>query len=100
MRKITKQSVAAFFAGVEFKGGNMKVATTEAGSIMYLHGHPIAVRENGSLVISDCGYQTNTTKERLNGVLQHIGAGGISQKAFVWYLNGNEMESNKYVKIF
>ena len=38
------------------------------------------------LSISNAGWQSNTTKERLNG-LPNV---GIYQKNWQWYLNGNE----------
>jgi hypothetical protein len=58
-----------------------------------LHGNEIAYRYNDperTLSITDAGWQTNTTKERLNGIPNvHI-----HQKDWVWYLNGEEWNGN------
>jgi len=53
--------------------------------IYHLWGHPIATLDVVSHVlnVSDCGYRTFTTKERINGLLP---SGKIYQKDFVWYV--------------
>jgi len=52
-----------------------------------LHGNTIAtIDEMNMLSISNAGWESNTTKERLNG-LPNV---RINQKKFQWYLNGNE----------
>jgi len=86
MRKITQESVSAFLDGKPFKKGNMEVEISERHNIKFLmlHGHTIAIMENGKLRISNCGWKTKTTKERLNGLPDvHI-----QQKKGLWYLNG------------
>jgi hypothetical protein len=105
MRKITVSAVSAFFAGVPFSSGNTTVIIQDAtgDASMLLHGHTIAVRYpiTGHIHISDGGWQTHTTKERLNGILEHVGITGackIGQKDFVWYWKeGNiPFESNTF----
>ena len=89
MRKITKESVNAFNNSVKFKKGNMEVEVLPNVTIMKLHGNSIAYRYNDpqrTLSITNCGWQSNTTKERLNA----IDGVYIYQKNYVWYLNGNE----------
>ena len=107
MRKITKQAVAAFNNGIPFKQGNTEVlhrAMTKDGQypkgdrfvVMELHGNEIARRDSatGQVEISNAGWESNTTKERLNG----LGA-GIHQSNFVWYKDGEKFPSNQWVKL-
>ena len=90
MRKITQESISAFLDGKPFKKGNMEVIINDHGKYYVLHGHPIAIMENGKLRISACGWKTNTTKERLNGLPDvHI-----QQKKGLWYLNGCYWDGN------
>jgi len=105
MRKITANAVSAFFAGVPFSSGNTTVSIRDAtgDAYMILHGHTIAVRypTTGHIHISDAGWQTTTTKERLNGILEHVGITGackIGQKDFAWYWKEDNIpfESNTF----
>lgn len=87
MRKITEESVRAFMNGESFKKANMNVEVLPNVTILKLHGNSIAYRYNDperTLSITNCGWFSNTTKERLNG----IDGVSISQKKGVWYLNG------------
>ena len=105
MRKITANAVSAFFTGVPFSSGNTVVTVSSSlqCTSMLLHGHTIAVHypTTGHTHISDAGWQTNTTKERLNGILEHVGVTGackIGQKDFAWYWKENNIpfESNTF----
>ena len=76
MRQITKESINAFMSGKEFKKTNIKY-----------HNNAIAYKYNdpkNTISITNSGWLTNTTKERLNGIPNV----SIQQKNFVWYLNG------------
>ena len=85
MRKITADAIRAFRNRQTFKRGNTQVKVDETGSYLYLHGNMIAeFNANDGLWINDGGWQSNTTKERLNG-LPNV---SIHQKDFQWYLNG------------
>jgi len=96
MRKITKEAVNAFNNGTNYSNSNTRVDVHKwDGSIavaMYLHGNLIAERFNstGLLRITNCGWFSNTTKERLNA----IDGVHIVQKKGVWYLNGNEWDGS------
>lgn len=92
MRKITKQSIEAFKNDTSFRGQNMKVEIRNGETFMYYHNNMIAHKHEGGkkLFISTCGWESNTTKERLNGLLLMYGKDRISQKNFVWYL-GTEL---------
>ena len=96
MRKITSESIRAFLDGKPFKKANMEVQVSDKHDIKFLmlHGHTIAIMEKGKLRISACGWLTNTTKERLNGLPDvHI-----QQKKGLWYLNDKYWDG-KLIKI-
>jgi hypothetical protein len=89
MKKITSEAVSAFMEARSFRKSNMTIEVQPNVTIMRLYGHPIAYRYNDperTLSISNCGWFTNTTKERLNA-LPNV---RIHQRNFQWYLNGKE----------
>ena len=93
MRQITKQSIAAFLNGEKFSKQNMLVEVLPNVTILKLHGNAIAYLYNDpqkTLSITNAGWQSNTTKERLNA-LPNV---SIQQKNYVWYLNGKEWNGN------
>ena len=50
--------------------------------------------------ISDCGWQTVTTKSRLNALLgAFTGRGGITQSRYVWTINGVSWEGSARIGI-
>jgi len=86
-RKITNESVDKFLSRETFKKSNMEVDQCYGQFRLKLHGNVIAVLDEFNMLsISNAGWQSNTTKERLNG-LPNV---GIYQKRGQWYLNGNE----------
>ena len=91
MRKITQQAVAAFNNAESFKSGNTKVIVKPNVTVLLLFNNEIAYRYNDPeriLSITNAGWESNTTKERLNG----LDGVSIQQKAGIWYLNGKEWE--------
>ena len=61
-------------------------------SIVFLHGHRIATFDHNlkAVKISSCGWQTVTTKSRLNAILSEVKYGcSVFQKQFDWYLSTN-----------
>jgi hypothetical protein len=85
MRKITQDAIRAFRNRQTFKRGNTEVKVFDNSAAIYLHGNMLAEYvADGGLWINDGGWQSNTTKERLNG-LPNV---SIQQKNFQWYLNG------------
>ena len=87
MRKITKESVQAFMDRKKFNKGNMSVEVDTDVTKLKLHGNTIATIDAlGVLSVSNAGWASNTTKERLNG-LPNV---HVQQKNWNWYLNGNE----------
>jgi len=93
MRKITKESINAFLNAKKFSKQNMAVEVLPNVTILKLHGNSIAYLYNDpnkTLSIQNCGWFSNTTKERLNA-LPNV---HIQQKNFIWYLNGEEWNGN------
>lgn len=89
MRKITKQAIENFYNAKTFKSDNTNVIVKENVTILKLYNTEIAYLYNDpekTLSITNGGYKTNTTKERLNA----LNGVSIKQKMDVWYLNGNE----------
>lgn len=86
MRKVTSQIVSAFYAGDKRTVGN----TMTDGNAIYLHGNKIAEKREDGIYISNAGWSTVTTKERLNG-LRGV---SISQKNWEWFLNGEAWDGS------
>ena len=87
MRKITSEAVDKFLSKTPFRKSNMSVEESYGVYKLKLHGNTIAtIDELGVLSVSNAGWASNTTKERLNG-LPNV---RIHQKNWNWYLNGNQ----------
>jgi hypothetical protein len=87
MRKITSEAVDKFLSKTPFKKSNMQVEQVGSTFRLKLHNNTIAsIDEFNMLSISNAGWSSNTTKERLNG-LPHV---RIHQRNWNWYLNGVE----------
>lgn len=104
MRQITKESINAFLDNKDFKKSNTTVVATGNITMLYLHGNQIAKRNpiTEEIEINNCGWQSNTTKERLNGIFDCLDRyqDGIYQKNFKWYwMDGKEFKSNIWHKI-
>jgi hypothetical protein len=89
MRKIESQMNAAISKGIDWKSANTEVANIDGVSFVFLHGNKIAEVGDGFLRLFDGGYQSNTTKSRLNAILQGHGLPGESvfQKQWTWFVN-------------
>ena len=69
MRKITKESIKAFCNREPFKKSNMIVEIIEGVTKLKLHNNTIAkLDENNELFITTAGWNSVTTRERLNGL--------------------------------
>jgi len=94
MRKITQEATKAFYGGYSFRKDNTEVIINDNARLFYLHGNCIAKKVLGDgLYINHCGWQTNTAKERLNGILAAYRSAWIYQKDFVWYIVKDEKET-------
>ena len=94
MRKIERQMNFALSNKTNWSGSNTTVTYNDSTncSSVYLHGHQIATLDHNSnaLKLSSCGYQTNTTKSRLNAILDEIDYGcRVFQKQFDWFVSYN-----------
>jgi hypothetical protein len=90
MRKIETLMNAAIANRQDWAMDNTRVEY-EAGnciSRVYLYGHKIAEVGDNWVRLYDGGYQSATTKSRLNAILQEHGIAGegVFQKAHQWFL--------------
>ena len=59
-------------------------------SSIYLHGHQIATFDHNlkAVKLSSCGYETVTTKSRLNAILEECMCGAkVYQRKFEWFFS-------------
>jgi hypothetical protein len=87
MKKITEKSIDAFLNAKPFRRDNTEVVVLPNVTILKLFGNEIAYLYNDperTLSITNRGWFTDTTKERLNGIPRV----SISQQKGKWYLNG------------
>ena len=86
MRKIEQQMNKAILNREDFRKDNTEVITISDCSFVYLHGNHIAT-VGDTLDICDAGWQTVTTKSRLNALLNEFAEGCyLFQKNFDWFL--------------
>ena len=113
MRKIEREMIQAIVDNKDFSKANTRVEVEKAWNQVYrfnvyLHGHKIAVYyPNGmQLHLNNCGYETNTTKSRLNVLIDFVFGGygyGIFQHNFNWYMlrdgRQSEFPCNQWVAV-
>ena len=89
MRKIERQMNAAITDGKDWKLANTEVITCSNVSDVFLHGNLIARIGETWIELFDGGWQSNTTKSRLNAILSEHGIPGESvfQKNFQWFVS-------------
>ena len=89
MRKIERQMNQAIRSGNNFTSSNTAVRhgfDNEAD--VYLHGNHIATVKSNSIIIKDGGWQSNTTKSRLNALLDEFSYGmRVFQKNYEWFVS-------------
>ena len=88
MRKIESQMNAAITAKSDWKSGNTEVHFCDGVSFVFLHGNKIAEVGDNFVRLFDGGFQSTTTKSRLNAILQEHGLPGecVFQKNWTWFL--------------
>ena len=95
MRKIEAQMCAAVQSSKDWKSANTEVVSQQNGvSIVYLHGNKIAEIGDDFLQIFDGGWQTTTTKSRLNALINRFCNGatdGVHQHKFEWFIRDNNV---------
>ena len=97
MRKIESQMCAAVQSNKDWKSGNTSVHfDSETGvSVVRLHGNKIAEVSDNDMTIFDGGWQSNTTKSRLNSLINafcNAATDGVYQRNFQWYVSDNGVE--------
>ena len=72
----------------DWKLANTEVVSVDGVSFVYLHGNKIAEVGENFLRLFDGGWQSVTTKSRLNAILREHGLPGenIFQKKFEWFV--------------
>tara|TARA_X000001036_G_scaffold250051_1_gene232934 strand:+ start:255 stop:596 length:342 start_codon:yes stop_codon:yes gene_type:complete len=96
MRKIEREMIQAIIDQRNWSSSNTTVKYDKDSGLsqVFLHGHNIAEYGHGdmSLAVNNCGYETNTTKSRLNSLINHVFGGikyGIFQKNWNWFVTNN-----------
>jgi len=89
MQVIESQMNQAITQERDWKKDNTEVIHIEGVSFVYLYSNLIAMVGDTWLELFDGGYQSNTTKSRLNAILSTHGCDGeyIFQKKGQWFLN-------------
>ena len=106
MRKIESQMCAAIHNNQNWSNANTTVHFNEEEnvSVVRLHGNKIAEVTDDTMTIFDGGYQSTTTKSRLNALCDEfcVTGEGVFQKDFQWYvrlfvgaINGKNVYKNE-----
>jgi len=103
MRKIEREMNAAISNGINWQSANTAVTfdpETETSTV-YLYGNKIAEVGDFGVRLWDGGYQSVTTKSRINAILsEHAIAGeGVFQKDYQWFIrlyNGTEFFTTEF----
>ena len=96
MRKIEQQMLTAIRNNDNWQSANTSVHYNEENdvSIVRLHGNKIAEVGDDFVQIFDGGWQTTTTKSRLNVIINEFCnalTDGVFQKNFQWYIRDNNV---------
>ena len=94
MRKIETLMNAAITAGKNWTNANTSVTNDDGVSTVYLHGNKIAEVGDEFVRIFDGGWQSNTTKSRLNAIINEFCNGmtdGVHQSNFEWFIRDNNV---------
>ncbi len=77
----------AIRTGRNFSSANTSVNHDSEGANVYLHGNHIATVKDNSILLFDGGWQSNTTKSRLNALCYEFSYGArVFQKNFEWFV--------------
>ena len=94
MRKIETQMNAAIQGNANWKSANTRVETIDGVSEVRLHGNLIAKVGDDFVTIFDGGWQSNTTKSRLNAIINEFCCAftdGVFQKDYQWFVRDNKV---------
>ena len=101
MRKIESQMIQAIEDNTNWTSANTCVTLEDGISKVYLHGNLIAEIDENSLKLYDGGYQSNTTKSRINALCDAfaVAGEGVFQKNWTWFIrlwNGTEFFTTEF----
>jgi hypothetical protein len=94
MRKIESNMNAAIKANKNWSNANTTVTTADGVSEVRLHGNLIAKVGDDFVTIFDGGYQSTTTKSRLNAIINEFCnafTDGVFQKNYQWFVRDNKV---------
>ncbi|MFZ9728675.1 MAG: hypothetical protein ACO3CD_06640 [Candidatus Nanopelagicaceae bacterium] len=94
MRKIEKLMNAAIKANKDWSLTNTSVTTEGGVSVVRLHGNKIAEVGDDFVRVFDGGWQSVTTKSRLNAIINEFCnayTDGVFQKQFEWFIRDNKV---------
>ena len=94
MRKIESNMNAAIKANKNWSNANTSVITADGVSEVRLHGNKIAEVGDDFVTIFDGGWQSTTTKSRLNAIIDEFCCAftdGVFQKNYKWYVRDNKV---------
>lgn len=104
MRKIETQMNTAIQNNANWQSANTAVTFDEESSIssVFLHGNKIAEVGDTFIRLFDGGWQSVTTKSRLNAILSEHGESGdcVFQKNFNWFVRMNTAQGLSTVPFF
>ena len=91
MRKIETLMNKAIESGDSWSLDNTMVRTVDDVAHVYLHGNLISKIGEGWIQLFDGGWQSKTTKSRLNAILEANGLPGeyVFQRNSQWFVNYN-----------
>jgi hypothetical protein len=103
MRKIEEQMIQAIVKKKSWRNGNTEVNFNDNAFAVNLYRTTIATAKrkpdsnDWEMTVRNGGYTSNTTKSRLNALLDYFCPGtGISQKDFEWYLVNSHIKNKNY----
>lgn len=100
MRKVTQQIANAFAQGNKMTIGNTTTEGSEHGFHVKLHNNTIALKNGSGIYMTLAGWNTTTTRERLNGIAQVLGLdASFTQRKFEPYFNGKQVGINQWFKV-
>ena len=92
MRKIETEMNSAVLPRRNFSTANTSVSINDRIAEVRLHGNLIARVGDNFVQILDGGWQSVTTKSRLNALLSDVTPdGSVFQKDYVWYYNSSKV---------
>ena len=94
MRLIEEQMCSAVINKNDWRKDNTEVMYSPSRDVccVYLHKNLIATIDNNSVEVYDGGWQTTTTKSRLNAIINTLCDGtmcGVFQKNYEWFITDN-----------